>query len=249
MVCSAHHAPRSWRRTVRAGVGRALVCAGLFLTGALPLSARQVDTLRVDTLRVDTLRVDTLQVDARAATPARRPASVGQRAGGERPTPGGAFLRSLVLPGWGQAASGAYSRAVFYVVMESSSAYMLVKTQKTLEDARDRVTFREGVVTRRANDAGIVDPDSIQAFVDADESVADARALEEGRAQQREDWLAFGLFMLLLSGADAFVSAHLSDFPEALTVEARSTTDGSPAVEIKVGLPWSPGGFRPQTGH
>lgn len=163
-------------------------------------------------------------------------------AGPSRPSPGGAFLRSMVLPGWGQAASGAHSRAVFYVLVESSSAYMLIKTQGTLSAARKRLVFREEAAERRARAQGIVDPDSIQAFLDDDEGVADARLLEESRTQQREDWLAFGLFMLLLGGADAFVAAHLSDFPEALSIEAHSLPDGSPAVGIEFRLPWSPFG-------
>jgi len=126
------------------------------------------------------------------------------------------------------------------VLLESSSAYMLVKTQRTLTAARDRVIFREEAATRRAMEAGLSDPDSIAAFLESDEGVEDARLLAESRSQQREDWIAFGLAMLLLGGADAFVSAHLSDFPDALTVEARGLPNGSQAAEITVAIPWSP---------
>ena len=150
-----------------------------------------------------------------------------------------------MLPGWGQAASGAYSRAVFYVLMESSSAYMLVKTQQTLGDAQDRVAFREGVATRRATAEGITDPDSLAAYLEADDDVLAARTLEEARLQQREDWLAFAIFMVLLSGADAFVSAHLADFPDALSVQAGARSDGAPVAEVSIRVPWSPWGFRP----
>ncbi len=185
------------------------------------------------------------QIPPSQAAPVQAADSIPARSG---PSPGGAFLRSMVLPGWGQAASGAHSRAVFYVLVESSSAYMVIKTQGTLTAARERLAFREEAAERRARAQGIMDPDSIRAFVDADEGVEDARALEESRTQQREDWLAFGLFMLLLGGADAFVSAHLSDFPEALTVEARSLPGGGPAVAVELRIPWAPfgSGFSPE---
>ena len=157
--------------------------------------------------------------------------------GSTRASPGGAFLRSLMLPGWGQSASGAHSRAIFYTVAEGASGLMLFKSQRFLSSARERVETTTQDAERRAALAGIVEADSVQAFVDADEAVTDARALEESRSQQREDWIAFGLFMLLLGGADAFVSAHLADFPEALTVEPVPGTANVPAIELGVRLP------------
>lgn len=160
-------------------------------------------------------------------------------------TPRGAFLRSLVMPGWGQAAAGSYSRAIFYAVAEAASATMIIKSHQFLGSARDRVALRVTDAQRRAGLAGIVEPDSVLAFVDEDESVVGARALEESRTQQREDWIAFGLFMLLLGGADAFVSAHLSDFPDPLVVNPVPGQSGPPAIEVGIRLPapWDrPGG-------
>ena len=54
------------------------------------------------------------------------------------------------------------------------------------------------------------------------------------RGEQREDWLAVGIFTMLLSGVDAFVSTHLQDFPEPLTVEGDPITG---TVEVSVRLP------------
>lgn len=152
-------------------------------------------------------------------------------------TPRGAFLRSLVMPGWGQAAAGSYSRAIFYAVAEAASATMIIKSHQFLGSARDRVALRIADAERRAALAGIVEPDSVLAFVDEDESVVGARGLEESRLQQREDWIAFGLFMLFLGGADAFVSAHLSDFPDPLVVNPVPGQEGPPAIEVGIRLP------------
>lgn len=51
-------------------------------------------------------------------------------------TPMGAFLRSLVLPGWGQAAVDQPVRGAFYFTMEAASLWMLFKTQAKADAAR-----------------------------------------------------------------------------------------------------------------
>lgn len=50
--------------------------------------------------------------------------------------PLGAFVRSLLVPGWGQAALGEVTRGAFYFTMESASLWMIVKTQAKLDAAR-----------------------------------------------------------------------------------------------------------------
>jgi len=50
-------------------------------------------------------------------------------------TPMGAFLRSLVLPGWGQATVNQPVRGAFYFTMEATSLWMLYKTQTKLQAA------------------------------------------------------------------------------------------------------------------
>lgn len=50
-------------------------------------------------------------------------------------SPGGAFLRSLVIPGWGQSALGAKSRGAFYFFVETASLLMLARTQIRLNHA------------------------------------------------------------------------------------------------------------------
>lgn len=48
---------------------------------------------------------------------------------------GGAFLRSLVIPGWAQAELGAETRGAFYFLAESFSLFMVARTQLRLEHA------------------------------------------------------------------------------------------------------------------
>ena len=50
-------------------------------------------------------------------------------------SPGGAFWRSLVVPGWAQAELGAKSRGAFYFFAESVSLMMLARTQIRLDHA------------------------------------------------------------------------------------------------------------------
>lgn len=156
-------------------------------------------------------------------------------------TPRGALLRSFLIPGWGQAATGSPGRGGFYLLAEAGSMWMLVKTQGHLRFAADvrRAVEQE---TRARLVARGVPADSIRLRVDADEGVLAARGLEESRKQQREDWVALGLFVLLLGGVDAFVSAHLQDFPEPLTVEPVIGETGT-RLEVGVSIPWrGPGG-------
>ncbi len=142
-----------------------------------------------------------------------------------RPSPGGAFLRSLVVPGWGQVASGSPQRGTFYFTVESMSLWMILKTSKTLGSARDILAMRRFDAEERLIAEGSIDPSDLPAAIDADQGVADAFNLEQLRAQQREDWITFGVFFLLLGGADAFVAAHLADFPEPLQTVIRPLPD------------------------
>ncbi len=70
---------------------------------------------------------------------------------------------------------------------------------------------------------GTVDP--LPSAIDADPAVESAFNLVEIRKQQREDWIAFSVFFLLLGGADAFVAAHLADFPDPLETAIRPLPD------------------------
>ncbi len=148
-------------------------------------------------------------------------------------SPGGAFLRSVLVPGWGHAVAGSYTRGGFYLVGQGMTTWMLFKTNARLDQARRQALVAEREAEARIIAGGATDPDSILALLDGDEAVLEARDLEGLRSQQWEDWLAVGIFLMVVGGADAFVSTHLADFPLPLTVE----TGAEGIVEIGVSVP------------
>jgi hypothetical protein len=161
------------------------------------------------------------------------PDTLGDRESPEGPiSPGGAFLRSALIPGWGHAEVGAYGRGAFYFAAESGMVFMLLKSQSRLSLARDRRALWESVMTERFRAQGIEDPDELEEALAGDERVDDLRGLEEARASQREDWIALGIFFLLLGGADAFVAAHLADFPPPVEINV----NGAPGGRLEVGV-------------
>ena len=151
-----------------------------------------------------------------------------------RPSAGGAFVRSMVVPGWGQAVAGSPGRGVFYFTVQSVAVWMILKTTKTLGSASDILAMRRLEALERLRADPLVDPADLPAAVDADLGVASAFELQQIRAQQREDWFAFGVFFLLLGGADAFVAAHLADFPEPLEVAIRPLPDRGVELAFRV---------------
>jgi hypothetical protein len=150
-------------------------------------------------------------------------------------TPRGAFLRSMLIPGWGHAEVGSYVRGGFYFSAQSATVFMLVKTHSRLARATDRLELMESVVRRRLEASGVTDPRALEEALDGDPRVEDLRALKISRSEQRQDWMALGIFLVFLGGADAFVSAHLADFPAAVEIEA--TPSG--ALQVGVSVPLS----------
>jgi len=133
-----------------------------------------------------------------------------------RPSPRGAMLRSFLLPGWGQASYERYLRGGVYFTGHVGNAFMVFKTLTSLDVARDQEERWVEVV----RDSLLADPevevDSIDASIDAHPEVQHARALVRSREEQREDWIALGLFWILVSGVDAYVTAQLADFPASI---------------------------------
>ena len=99
--------------------------------------------------------------------------------------PMGAFLRSLLVPGWGQAATGRHVTGALFATWEGVSAMMALKAQSELNYLRE---------TRSS--------------------------LIDAKRQEVQDWIVLWVFNHLFSGAEAFVSAHLQDFPKDLQVRA-----------------------------
>ena len=117
-------------------------------------------------------------------------------------TPFGAFGRSLLLPGWGQAIMGRRGTGAFFVFWEGITLTMTVKSARQLH-------YQESIG---------VDPDSL-----------------DNKRAEMEDWLVLLIFNHLLAGAEAFVSAHLWDFPADLGMQKLPGGSFGVGVRIRVG--------------
>jgi len=151
-----------------------------------------------------------------------------------RPSAAGTFVRSMMVPGWGQAVAGSPGRGAFYFTVQSVTVWMILKTTRTLGSASDILAMRRLEAMARLGADPAVDPADLPVAVDADLAVSSAFELQQIRAQQREDWIAFGVFFLLLGGADAFVAAHLAEFPEPLEVAIRPLPDRGAELAFRV---------------
>lgn len=129
-----------------------------------------------------------------------------------QPSARGALLRSLVLPGWGQAYVGAPGRGAIYFGIEAASLWMVFKSRRELGAARQL-------------EASLIDPNST--------STPPELPLAKARRQQVEDWITLSVFFLFFSGADAYVAAQLSDFSQHIGVLPGE--DGS--TQFQVSLP------------
>ena len=149
----------------------------------------------------DTARAS--QPDSVRAAPARVAAPAAQDTAPRRRgiSPGQAFLRSLVLPGWGQSSIGASGRGAVYFALEAGSLWMVYTSDRRLQEAHER--------DRAMRDQGLLAEDAVS-------------GLTRDRRAQREDWITMSIFLLFFSGADAFVATHLRDFDEHVGVQPAS---------------------------
>jgi len=152
-------------------------------------------------------------------------------------SPGGALWRAFLVPGWGHAAIGSYTRGGFYFALQTATLYTLSRTRVRLNEAESHLRFREDVIRRRWMAEGVVDPAELDQLVEDDDRVEELGGLVDARKEQQEDLIAVGLFFLLISGVDAYVSAHLAHFPDPLDLEAVPVGDGRVEMSLKLKLP------------
>jgi hypothetical protein len=152
-------------------------------------------------------------------------------------SPGGAFARALLLPGWGHAAIGSYVRGGVYFAAQGTTLYTYARTRGRLNETRKSVRFRETVLIRELAKEGVTDPDEIDARLAEDPLLSELNVLLDSRESQQEDLIAFSLFLVLISSADAYVTAHLSRFPDPLEVDAAPSPTGGIDLAVKVALP------------
>ncbi|TVP75636.1 MAG: hypothetical protein EA352_07770 [Gemmatimonadales bacterium] len=157
---------------------------------------------------------------------------------GEDPvSPGGAFVRSLVLPGWGHASVGSGTRAAFYAAAQSGTALMILKSASRQRTARRFAREERRLVEDELRLQGVASPDSLRVLAGVDPRVSEREELVERRGQQVEDWLALGIFMTLLGAADAYVAGHLADFPQPLALDV-GRRPGDLAWEVSLRIPF-----------
>lgn len=119
------------------------------------------------------------------AGPDSTPPATAPRDSGHLVGPIGALWRSLLLPGWGQAATGRNVTGAIFGIWEGTTMYMTLKAQQ------------EANYFKEANLPNL-----------------------HAKRQEVQDWLVLWGFNHLFAGAEAFVAAHLRDFPKDLKVQA-----------------------------
>jgi hypothetical protein len=207
----------------------------LVVTAAVPVAAQVDDTAGTP-------------IDSVIVLPGADPVVVATQDTTPQPiSPRGAFIRSMILPGWGQAEFEAYFRGGIYFAGWAANWFMNFRNYTRLGDARAMFDLRQQQLIEELV-AVSPNPDSTRAELEefglSDEQIAadpgprgadDLNKLVDAREQQREDWIAWSLFWLLASGVDAYVTAHLSDFPGTIDVEPGS--DRSISLRMRVPTP------------
>ena len=100
-------------------------------------------------------------------------------------SPMGAFWRSFLVPGWGQARLNRKLTGGIFVAWEGVTLGMSLKT-------RHELAFLRRTDSQRA----------------------------ENKRREHEDWVVLLVFNHLFAGLEAYVSAHLADFPGDLRFQA-----------------------------
>jgi hypothetical protein len=153
-----------------------------------------------------------------------------------------AFIRALLVPGWGHFSMGESRRGAVYLGLQSTSWAMLVTTMRRLNDARederalqslaadslDRAMAGDTALARR-----LQNPQAYDRALLTYPGMEDARSLARSRQRHRQDWVTYTIVTTFAAAVDAYVTAHLADFPAEITA-ARSLDNG---VSVGVRLP------------
>jgi len=176
--------PRPFRsRTARVALA---ACALSLVAGAASAMRAQ----RADSARVG---ISPSSDSSRVAAPVVMDHRDSLLAKGPPIRPKTALLRSLLVPGWGQASLNRGTAGATYFALEAGSIAMLIFAKNEL-----RVAKRAALDSVFVNDSTLGPPPDVGARVRL-------------RRLQVEDWAALIIATHLFSAADAFVSAHLWD--------------------------------------
>lgn len=199
-----------WRRIAAVLLPLALAAV------ARPAHAQVNDSLRLRDRQQRPLAVDSAGRDTSAAARRRARRAAADTAGlpHYRITPRKAFMRSLVLPGWGQSSIGAPGRGAVYFALESGSLWMFYKSNQKLQEAKE--------LERTLHANGTLDVDRTLPLVRA-------------RRNEREDWITLSVFWFFFSGADAYVAAQLRDFDTHVGVQPGAQGGTEISINVPVG--------------
>jgi hypothetical protein len=207
----------------RASLMALVLCASALLPAAV--AAQQPDTVRA---QHDTTVV---VIPVPEKSPTSSPLPEIERA----TTPGGAFVRALLLPGWGHAAIGAYTRGGFYFAAQTTSGFLLIRSIHRLGIANQERDLKESRLREALIAKGVTGDSALATALASDPDLAKSVRFVRSRHQQVEDWAALAIFMTFVSGADAYVSAHLRDFPSPLPLSLE-VAPGDASGRVSLGL-------------
>jgi hypothetical protein len=112
---------------------------------------------------------------------------------------------------------------------------MLARTRSRLNDARDKHQAQRGLARDSISALPGADTTDIELRVDSVPAVIARNALVRSRERHMQDWITYTIFFTLASGVDAFVAAHLADFPVQIGTDPQA--DGSVDLKLSVPLP------------
>ena len=136
-------------------------------------------------------------------------------------TPKRAFLYSLAVPGSAQTILGRPRTAALFVTVEALAITMARKSANDLREAK-RYARDSLVVSYRTDPVtGLVVLDSTGRPIPTGYLANDLATRVPARRTHFEDWIATLIFNHLLSGAEAFVSAHLWQVPAEISMQRR----------------------------
>ena len=162
----------------------------------------------------------------------------------EFPSPRAAFARAMVVPGWGHVYTGEYARGAVYFTLQSTSWFMLVKTLRKLDEVEDRderltSLATDSLAAAMAADSALAeelqDPQAYETALLGYPGLQNARSLARARRQQRQDWITYTLFFTFAAAVDAYVTAHLKDFPAEVIAEPAAGGRMNFGVQIPMG--------------
>jgi hypothetical protein len=189
----------------------------VLLVCAAPVHAQVSDTLRKPSVVVE--GAPTAVIDSAPRPPI---------------TPRRAFLYSLAVPGSAQTILDRPRTAAFFITVEALSITLARKSANDLREARrfarDSIvaTYKVDPVTGIAlrDTAGALIPESFLPNRYGGDRVA-------ARKTHFEDWIATVIFNHLISGAEAFVSAHLWNVDSQIAMQR---TSGRTSIVARI--PW-----------